>query len=71
MHESTREFLAIRVALILGVPALMFMISFALPALGNPIVLLIGAWIGYLLPRLWLGRQGSGRDPRSAGDGRP
>jgi hypothetical protein len=70
MHESTREFLAIRVALILGVPALMFMISFALPALGNPIVLLIGAWIGYLLPRLWLGRHGSGRAQGPARPGR-
>ncbi|HET9456489.1 MAG TPA: hypothetical protein VFO78_04060 [Candidatus Limnocylindrales bacterium] len=43
MHESTREFLAIRVAWILGVPALMFLSSFALPVLGNPIILLIGA----------------------------
>ncbi|HEU4921010.1 MAG TPA: hypothetical protein VFT20_14835 [Candidatus Limnocylindrales bacterium] len=71
MRETTAEILAIRVALILGVPALMFLGSFALPALGSPIVLLIGAWIGYLLPKLWLSRQGNGRDPRSAGDGRP
>lgn len=71
MRRTALEYLAIRVALILGVPALMFLGSFALPALGSPIVLLIGAWIGYLLPRFWLGRQRSAPNPRSAGDGGP
>ena len=32
-----------------------------LPALGNPLFLLIGALIGFLLPRFWLGRRKSGR----------
>jgi tight adherence protein B len=39
----------------------MFIFSFALPALGSPIALLIGALIGFMLPRLWLGRRKSGR----------
>ena len=40
----------------LAIPALMFALSFALPALGSPIALLLGALAGYMLPRLWLGR---------------
>ena len=39
----------------------MFIFSFALPALGNPIMLLIGALIGFWLPRFWLNRRKGGR----------
>ena len=35
--------------------------SSVLPALGNPLALLIGAFIGFMLPRFWLGRRKSGR----------
>jgi hypothetical protein len=70
MPGITSELLAIRVASIVGVPALMFICSFALPVLGSPILLLIGAWIGYLLPRMWLNRHRGGRDQRPAGSGR-
>jgi hypothetical protein len=46
----------IRFASMLVIPALMFGLSFAVPALGSPVALLVGAMVGYMLPRLWLGR---------------
>jgi tight adherence protein B len=55
------EFLAIWAASTLGIPLLMFIFSFALPALGSPISLIVGALIGFMLPRFWLGRRKSGR----------
>jgi len=55
------EFLGIWAGSIVGVPALMFIFSFFMPALGNPIVLLVGVLIGFFLPRFWLGRRKSGR----------
>ena len=39
----------------------MFIFSFFFPALGSPIALLIGALIGFLLPRFWLNRRKNGR----------
>jgi tight adherence protein B len=55
------EFLLIWVGSIVGVPVVMFMFSFVLPALGNPILLLVGAFIGFMLPRFWLNRRKAGR----------
>ena len=55
------EFLFIWAGSIVGVPVLMFIFGFFIPALGSPIVLLIGALIGFLLPRFWLNRRKSGR----------
>jgi tight adherence protein B len=55
------EFLGIWAGSIVGVPVFMFIFSFFLPALGNPIVLLVGVLIGFFLPRFWLGRRKSGR----------
>ena len=55
------EYLAIWAGTTLGVPAVMFILSIGLPTLGNPIVLLIGALIGFMLPRFWLGRRKSSR----------
>jgi len=39
----------------------MFIFSFVFPALGNPLALLIGALIGFFLPRFWLNRRKNGR----------
>jgi tight adherence protein B len=39
----------------------MFIFGFFLPALGQPLALLIGAFIGFLLPRFWLNRRKGGR----------
>ena len=39
----------------------MLLLSPVLPTLGNPLFLLIGGLIGFLLPRFWLSRRKSGR----------
>jgi tight adherence protein B len=55
------EFLMIWVASIIGVPVLMLAFSIVLPALGNPLFLLVGGLIGFMLPRMWLNRRKNGR----------
>ena len=55
------EYLFIWLGAIIGVPVLMFILGFFLPALQSPIALLVGALIGFLLPRFWLNRRKSGR----------
>jgi len=55
------EYLFIWVGSTLGVPVAMFILSFFLPALGSPLALLIGGFIGFLLPRFWLNRRKNGR----------
>jgi tight adherence protein B len=55
------EFLAIWAAAILGIPFLFIVLSLGLPALRTPLALLVGAFIGFMLPRFWLGRRKSGR----------
>jgi hypothetical protein len=39
----------------------MFIFGFFFPALQSPLALLIGALIGFLLPRFWLNRRKNGR----------
>jgi tight adherence protein B len=55
------EYLFIVVGSTIGIPVLMFIFSFFLPALGSPISLLVGALIGFMLPRFWLNRRKNGR----------
>ena len=55
------EFLGIWAAATLGVPLLFVALSIGVPALRNPVALLVGAIVGFLLPRLWLGRRKNGR----------
>jgi tight adherence protein B len=55
------EFLFIWLGSIVGVPVLFFIFSFFFEALGSPIALLIGAFVGFLLPRFWLNRRKGGR----------
>jgi tight adherence protein B len=55
------EFLAIWAGSIIGVPLLFIVLSLGLPALRSPLALVIGAFIGFLLPRFWLGRRKAGR----------
>jgi tight adherence protein B len=40
---------------------LFFILGFVLPAFSSPLVWLVGAFIGFMLPRLWLGRRKGGR----------
>ena len=55
------EYLFIWLGSIVGVPVLMFIFGFFFPALQSPLALLIGALIGFLLPRFWLNRRKNGR----------
>ena len=55
------EYLFIWAGTTVGLPLLMIMLSVGVPTLRNPIVLLVGALIGFMLPRFWLGRRKSSR----------
>ena len=55
------EFLAIRVAALVGIPLAMVALSPFIGALSNPLVWVIGAVVGFLLPRFWLNRRKSKR----------
>ena len=55
------EFLAIWAASIVGVPLIFVALSTVLPALINPIVLLLGVLMGFYIPRFWLNRRKNGR----------
>jgi tight adherence protein B len=55
------EFLAIWVGAVVGVPLLFVVLSLGLPALRSPIALLVGVFLGFLLPRFWLNRRKASR----------
>ena len=61
LRIKVSEFLMIWAASIVGVPLLMLVLSLGVPTLRNPIFLLLGALLGFFLPRFWLGRRKSGR----------
>lgn len=51
------EYLFIWGGAIVGIPVLMFVAGFALPALQSPIILLVGVVLGFFLPRWYVGRR--------------
>jgi tight adherence protein B len=55
------EFLGIWAGVAFGVPIVMFLLGFVLPAFRNPIMLALGFGIGALAPRFWLNFRKSGR----------
>jgi len=55
------EFLLIWIGCVVGVPIGMLLLSVFFPTLGNPLVLLIGALVGFFIPRFWLNRRKGGR----------
>jgi tight adherence protein B len=55
------EYLGIWAGLTIGVPVVMFLVGFVVPSLQNPLILLLGLLLGFIGPRLWLGRRKSGR----------
>jgi tight adherence protein B len=61
LHLRPTEYLAIWAASTVGVPLIMVFLSAFLESLRNPLFLLIGIFIGFMLPRLWLGRRKNGR----------
>jgi tight adherence protein B len=55
------EYLFIWAGSIVGIPVAMFILGFVIQPLGSPIALLIGALVGFFLPRFWLNRRKGGR----------
>ena len=55
------EYLMLWAGATIGLPIFLFLLSFVLPALGSPLILLLGAFLGFMLPRFWLNRRRSGR----------
>src|ERR1035437_6087603 len=55
------EFMAIWAGSVLGVPFIFLMLSIVVARLGTGIALIIGAVIGFFLPRMWLGRRRASR----------
>jgi tight adherence protein B len=55
------EFLMIWVGATVGIPLVMLLLSPIVKPLGNPLFLLIGGFVGFLLPRFWLSRRKAGR----------
>jgi tight adherence protein B len=51
------EFLAIRVAAVLGIPLIMIALSPFIALFANPLVWVIGLGVGFWLPRFWLNRR--------------
>jgi tight adherence protein B len=55
------EYMFMWAAVIVGVPVFFFIFGFVFTALQSPLALLIGAVIGFFLPRMWLKRRQSSR----------
>jgi tight adherence protein B len=55
------EFIAIWAGSTVGLPAALFVLGFVVPSLRSFVVLLIGLGLGFVLPRLWLGRRKASR----------
>jgi tight adherence protein B len=55
------EFIAIWAGTVLAIPFIFLMFGIVLAPLRSPIALLIGAGVGFFLPRIWLGRRRAGR----------
>jgi tight adherence protein B len=55
------EFLAIRFAAVVGVPLGMLVLSPFISFLGSPIIWIVGAGVGWWIPRFWLNRRKSSR----------
>ncbi len=61
LHLKVSEYLAIWACATLGIPLLMILLSPFVTVFSSPLVWVIGAVIGFMLPRYWLGRRKAGR----------
>ena len=61
LHLRVSEYLMIIAGCTIGVPLGLLVVSLILPQLGNPIFLIIGAVIGFMAPRMYVGRRKKGR----------
>ncbi|HSO30249.1 MAG TPA: type II secretion system F family protein [Candidatus Sulfomarinibacteraceae bacterium] len=55
------EYLAIWASATVGTPVVFFVIGFVMPSFQSPIVLIGGLLVGFIAPRMWLGRRKSSR----------
>jgi tight adherence protein B len=55
------EYLMIWAGTTVGLPLFMLLASKVVPGLSSPIALIVGAVVGFFLPRLWLNRRRAGR----------
>lgn len=55
------EYIGIWIGATIGTPVVMFLVGFVVRSLQNPIVLLLGALIGFMVPRFWLNNRKSSR----------
>jgi len=55
------EYLFIRAGSTVGIPVAMFILGFFIPAFASPLTWLIGALVGFMLPKFWLNRRKNGR----------
>jgi len=55
------EFLAIWAGTIVGLPIVLFLVGFVVPSLQSPLILLLGLFLGFMIPRFWLRRRKSSR----------
>ena len=55
------EYIGIWIGATIGTPVVMYLVGFVVRSLQNPLVLLIGALIGFMVPRFWLNNRKSGR----------
>jgi tight adherence protein B len=61
LRLKVSEYLAIWLSLIVGVPLLFLILGVVLEPLKSPIALIVGAVVGFFIPRFWLGRRRSSR----------
>jgi tight adherence protein B len=61
LHLKVSEYLAIKGLAVVAVPLIFLLLSFVVAPLGNPIALIIGVLIGWILPGKWLARRKSSR----------
>jgi tight adherence protein B len=61
LRLKVSEYLAIWLGAILAVPLLFLALGLVVQPLKSPIALLVGALIGFFIPRFWLGRRRSSR----------
>ncbi len=55
------EYLFIRAGSTVGIPVAMYILGFFIPAFSSPLAWIIGAFIGFMLPKFWLNRRKNGR----------
>jgi tight adherence protein B len=61
LQLKVSEYLMLWTGVTVGVPLIMLAFSLVLPALRNPLILLVGLLVGFMLPRFWLNRRKGGR----------